>query len=247
MDQQDFGDRVFTLAADYSWGHDLSADIKQFTEESGREFLGEVRTPFGASDMTDFLASAQNENPDVLFLIHYGTDNATAIEQAVSMGLHEEMEIVSPLALITATRAVSPESLQHIYAANNWYHGHDNERSQSFAEDFNDRVGRYPSDLAQTAYKNTFLYLDTVQELGTKNSEEIINEIEGKSYKYMKGQEHVRAEDHLNEQGYFLLEGKAPEDREYEEDHFEVIELLSRNEVTPDPTGGCDLDTVEDV
>jgi len=243
LDNEDFGDRWYAITADYAWGHDVSSELESIAENNGKTWAGSVRSPFGTTDFSNFLNQAQNADPDVLFLIHYGTDNATAIEQAVSNGLHEDMEIVSPLALISASRAISPESLQHIWAGNNWYHANDMGQSQQFAEAFNDRVGRYPSDLAATMYKTTYQLLEAADRAGSTDGEAMARELEGAEYNMLKGDERIREEDHLNEQGYFVLRGKGPEQREYEDDHFEVHNFVEPSQVTPEANygGACDL------
>lgn len=236
-----FGEDWFLIVADYGWGHDVQSTLEDIASNNGRNIVGSVRAPFGTSDFSNFLSQAQSADPDTLFLIQYGASNSTAIEQTISQGLHQDMEIVSPLTLITAARAVTQEALSEVWAGANWYHGFDNELSQEFVSSFHDEYGRAPSDLAQTSYKSVQVLVDAYDSAGSLESGDLISELEGYEYELFKETEQIRSCDHLTEQQYFQLEGKSPGDSSGGDDVFEIREITDRGQTTPECSPNCDL------
>lgn len=241
LENDQFGEDWFMVVADYGWGHDVQGTLEQIASGNGINVAGSVRAPFGTSDFSNFFSQAQDADPDTLFLIQYGAGNSTAIKQAVNRGLHQEMEIVSPLTLITAARAVPQNALSEIWAGNNWYHGYDNERSQAFASSFTDEYGRAPSDLAQTSYKSVQLLVDAVQRAGSLEISALISELEDYEYELFKQTENLRVCDHLNQQQYFQLQGKSTSESSGEDDVFEIVDITDSGQTTPSCSPNCDL------
>lgn len=241
LNNDQFGDDWFLTVADYGWGHDVQATLEDIASKNGKNIVGSVRSPFGASDFSNFYSQAQSENPDTLFLIQYGASNSTAIEQAVNQGLHQDMEIVSPLTLITTARAVTQEALSEIWAGSNWYHGFEGERSQEFVSSFQDEYGRAPSDLAQTSYKSVQLIVDAYDRADSLETDDLIPELEDYEFELFKETEQIRSCDHLNKQQYFQAQGKSPSDSSGKDDVFDVVEITDSDQTTPECSSNCNL------
>lgn len=241
LNNDQFGEDWFLTVADYGWGHDVQATLEDIASENGKNIVGSVRAPFGASDFSNFYSQAQSKDPDTLFLIQYGASNSTAIEQAVNQGLHQDMEIVSPLTLITTARAVTQEALSEIWAGNNWYHGFEGERSQEFVSLFQDKYGRAPSDLAQTSYKSVQLIVDAYGRADSLETDDLIPELEDYEFEFFKETEQIRSCDHLNKQQYFQVQGKSPSDSSGKDDVFDIVEITDSDQTTPECSPNCNL------
>lgn len=79
LNNDQFGEDWFLIVADYGWGHDVQGALKEIASNNGKNVVGSVRAPFGASDFSSFLSQAQSTDPDTLFLIQHGASNSTAI------------------------------------------------------------------------------------------------------------------------------------------------------------------------
>jgi hypothetical protein len=53
------GDSWYIIAADYAFGHQLSADIQTIVGQNGGKTLGSVRHPLGSADFASYLLQAQ--------------------------------------------------------------------------------------------------------------------------------------------------------------------------------------------
>ena len=104
--KQNFKDaRYFYITADYTWGWSTEASLRRFTGTEDKSQHPGILTPFPSGYYDDALKKAEEYKPDVLVLVLFGGEMATAIRKAEEMGLKGKMQIVVPnLALTMAER-----------------------------------------------------------------------------------------------------------------------------------------------
>jgi ABC-type branched-subunit amino acid transport system substrate-binding protein len=243
---EEYGDDLsfYQLYADYSWGQTQQASMKQFFEEAGWSQVDSVATPLDTSDFSSYLSEAQNSGADAIFLNHYGLDGANSLNQAVEMGIDQEMEIVMPLYNRPMAQAAS-DAIEGIYGTVAWDSQIDNEPSNTFTQAFQDEYDRVPSGVAQLAYAQTLQYAAAVERAGTFYPPEIIRELEGYEYDNIGMEsETMRACDHQAQRAIPVVKG-LPEDEQTEGNFFEIVDITSRDDVgyacDEGPAAECEL------
>ena len=102
------------------------------------------------------MEKARAANPDVLVLVLFGSEMATAIRKADEMGLKSRMQIVVPNLTLTMAEKGTPKSMAGVIGAVPWCwqvpYKYNYQRGIEFVENFKRRFTRYPSSSAASAY-----------------------------------------------------------------------------------------------
>ncbi|WP_163311934.1 ABC transporter substrate-binding protein, partial [Enterobacter cloacae] len=77
---------VYSLSADYVFGHALFKYTQVVAAELGFELIGNDNHPLGERQFTSYLTKVVTARPDILFLNTAGADAVTAIRQFSSFG-----------------------------------------------------------------------------------------------------------------------------------------------------------------
>jgi branched-chain amino acid transport system substrate-binding protein len=230
--------RAFHLTADYTWGHTQLESIKAATEEQGWTTVNNIMTPLGAQDFSQFLTAVINSDADVLILNHYGNDMVNSLTQAVQFGIRDmqkngkNMEVVVPLYSRLMAQGAG-DNIAGVLGTTNWSYKLENPGTDVFVTAFEEAHGFPPSQAAHTSYVQTLLYANAVETAGTFYPPEVITALEGLEYEGVgyDSPSLYRAEDHQSFHDVFVVEGKAPSDRESEYDLLETIKTVPRAEV----------------
>ena len=233
---------AYHLTADYSWGHTQHESIKNSTEEQGWNTVNNIMTPLGSPDFSQFLTQVLNSDADVLVLNHYGNDMVNSISQAVAFGMRDmqkngkDLQIVVPL-YSELMAAGAGDNIEGILGTAQFNEKLDDAASKAFIDTFTEKYGFPPSQAAHTAYVQTILYANACEMAGTFNPVEVIKALEGFEVNGIgPGSALYRAEDHQCLHDILVVRGKAPSARSNEYDRLEIVQQLSREEVTYDPT-----------
>ncbi len=230
--------RAYHLTADYTWGHTQYESIKEATEKQGWTTVNNIMTPLGATDFSQFLTAAINSDADVLILNHYGKDMINSLTQAVQFGMRDmqkngkQIEVVVPLYSELMAQGAG-DNIEGVLGTANFNEKLDDPGSQVFIKAFMEEHGRPPSQAAHTAYVQTLLYANAVEQSGTFYPPEVIKALEGLEVDGIgPGTALYRAEDHQCFHDILVVEGKAPSARQDEYDLLEIVKHVPREEVT---------------
>lgn len=227
---------AFHLTADYNWGHSMSGSIKEATEGQGWATVGQVATPLGATDYSQFLTAVLNSDADVLILNHYGNDMVNSVTQAVQFGIRDlqkngrNVEVVVPLYSRLMARGAG-DNIEGVFGTTNWNWRKENPGSKAFVDAFTAEYGFPPSQAAHTAYVQAILYANAAEMAGTFYAPEVIRTLEGMEYSgdgYDSGSLY-RAEDHQSFHDILVVRGKPPADRESEFDLLDIVQTVPRS------------------
>jgi len=248
---QELGTSWYSITADYAFGQDQEAAIRSFAEnDDAIEYLGNDNTPFGHSDYAPQFARVRQASPDVLFLNHWAGDTAAATKQAISAGLHDEMEIVVPLWIDFAAAQLSRNSLQHIYGGVSWTNQLDNFATQSLNEAFLEENGELATESNYMNYKGTRLIGEAVKEAGTVEGAEVSRVLREKTFSELsedlvlhgKDDERFRKTDHVQIKPYYQVRGKSPDqEREGRLDVFELVGTVPIEDAVPESLPSCNI------
>ena len=245
--------RAFHLTADYTWGHTQYESIKEATEKQGWTTVNNIMTPLGAPDFSQFLTAVINSEADLLVLNHYGNDMVNSLTQAVQFGIRDmqkdgrNIEVVVPLySRLMASGA--GDNITGVLGTTNWSYKLENPGTKAFVTAFEAEYGAPPSQAAHTGYVQAVLYANAVETAGTFYPPEVIKALEDFEYDGAgyDSPSLYRAADHQSFHDVFVVEGKAPSERDSEYDLLKTLKTVPRAEVTYEPDiaafGGPDAD-----
>ena len=228
--------RYFYITADYTWGHTTEASIRKFSGTEDKQAHTGILTPFPNASYNDFwdaIQAAQAYKPDVLVLVLFGNDMATALKLANSMKLQEKAQIVVPNITLGMAVSAGPEAIEGVIGATPWTwqvpFKYDYPRGKEFVEKFTDRYLTYPSTSAASAYTILYEYKSAVERAGSFNPANVVRALEGHEYQLLKDSQQWRDFDHQSVQTVYAVRGKTARevrDSKLGLDYFEIINSL---------------------
>ncbi len=227
------GKKFFYITSDYTWGWTTEASFRNFTGTKDKEAHPGILTPFPSGYYDEALEKARAANPDVLVLVLFGSEMATAIRKADEMGLKSRMQIVVPNLTLTMAEKGTPKSMAGVIGAVPWCwqvpYKYNYQRGIEFVENFKRRFTRYPSSSAASAYTIMHEYKAAVERAGTFETDAVIRALEGHEYQVLKDRQRWRAFDHQSVQTTYVVRCKPEAEvlkNKYNLDYFDIIYSL---------------------
>ena len=224
------GKKYFYITADYTWGWTTEASFRKFTNTEDKKRFPSIRTPFPSSDFTAALKAAKRAKPDVLVLILFGQEMATAVRTAAAMGMKEQMQIVVPNLTIGMAERGTPQAMQGVIGALPWTwkvpYQYNYARGKEFVEKFVQRFNRYPGTAGASAYTIMYEYKAAVERAGSFDPPKVVKALEGHSYQLLKDKQVWRDFDHQSIQTVYVVRCNPPDvvmKDKYHLDYFEII------------------------
>lgn len=233
-------ENYFYITADYTWGWSVEESVRKFSNTEDTEAHQGVKTPFPRALITDFrqaLEQAAESDAEVLMLVLFGDDMVRALNAAYEMGLTKRMQVVVPNLTLGMARQVGPTIMEGVVGAAPWVwnlpYENNYPRGKEFVEAFSSRYEMRPSSSAASAYSIVYQYKDAVERAGTTNTRNVIRELEGHRYRFLKDEQHWRAFDHQNVQTVYVVRVNPRETiiaDPFSSNYFDIIDSLSGDE-----------------
>ena len=109
------------LTPDYSYGHSLTASMREFTEKLGWTTVADVVAPFPSSDYSSYLTNIANSGADTFINIEFGNDGVASTKQAAQFGILSKMKLVVPNVSTYFPDGVGPQIMAGVYGTQEWY------------------------------------------------------------------------------------------------------------------------------
>ena len=232
--------RYFYITADYTWGHTTEASIRKFSGTEDKHAHKGILTPFPSASYNDFwdaIQAAQEYKPDVLVLVLFGNDMATALKLANSMKLQEKAQIVVPNITLGMAVSAGPEAMEGVIGATPWTwqvpFKYDYPQGKEFVEKFTGRYLTYPSTSAASAYTILYEYKSAVERAGSFAPAKVVRALEGHEYQLLKDKQQWRDFDHQSVQTVYAVKGKPARevrDSKLGLDYFDIISSIPGNQ-----------------
>ena len=243
MNKQLAGKKVYYITANYSWGNSTEASLRHFTQTDDTRQHGVTKTPFPKPRQTDLeqaINDAVKAGAEVLMLVQFGEDLASALHMVQNRGLNRTMTIVAPSLTLDIARSAGAVSMEGVIGAIPWSWNvpfeKDYPAGKQFVTAYETRYGHYPSSSAASAYSIVYQFSDAVTRSGSLDSNKLIEALEGHQYTGLKDTQTWRAFDHQNVQTVYVVRGrersKVMADK-HKEDFFEILSSLSGDEAAP--------------
>ena len=170
-----FGKRVYTVAADYNFGHLSSAWGHSIMKPLGVDFVGEEFIPLGVSQFAQTIQNIQRAKPDWLYMLDVGAAQSSFYEQKNAAGVHLPMASPVKIMLGFEHKLFPPGVMNGMYAAANWFEELDTPAANEFKKRWRAKYPNevYINDMGYNAYIAVFMYKMLVERAKSTSKEAI--------------------------------------------------------------------------
>ncbi|WP_428484254.1 urea ABC transporter substrate-binding protein [Rhodopila sp.] len=155
-----FGKRVYTVAADYNFGHLSSEWGHSIMQPLGVDFVGEEFIPLGVSQFAQTIQNIQRAKPDWLYMLDVGAAQSSFYEQKNAAGVHLPMASPVKIMLGFEHKLFPPGVMANMYAAANWFEELDTPPADAFKKRWRAKYPKevYINDMGYNAYVAIMMY-----------------------------------------------------------------------------------------
>jgi len=238
-------DKWFYIAADYSFGTELSTQASNIVEANKGKNVGLVRHPLNTSDFGSFLLQAQGSGANLIALANGGQDNALAIKQAHEFGVvggKDKPSIVGLATTLVDIHSLGLKTAQGMYVSEAFYWDL-NEGTRAFSRKWQKRnKGRMPTAIQAGAYSAVMHYLKAVEAIKSTDGKAVVDQM-----KKMPGKDDLFGAGIVRQDGrylhdMFLFMVKKPEESKEPWDYYQLVETIPADRAfRPIEQGGCAL------
>ncbi len=155
-----FGKKVYTVAADYNFGHLSSEWGNSILKPLGCEIVGTEFIPLGVSQFAQTIQNIQRAKPDWLYMLDVGAAQSSFYEQKNAAGVHLPMASPVKIMLGFEHKRFPPGVMKDMYAAANWFEELDTPAANDFKKRWHAKFPNevYINDMGYNAYVAIKLY-----------------------------------------------------------------------------------------
>jgi branched-chain amino acid transport system substrate-binding protein len=231
--QKKWGKKIYTIAADYNYGHITAKWVKKYAQDNGGQV---VQTDFFPLDVTDFgptIKKIQAAKPDLIMAPLVGAAHISFYRQWAAAGMNKQI----PLASTTFGNEVvitSPEEHNGFIVAFGYLEGIDSPVNKKFVEIIHGKYGiPHMTELATMTYHGLHLWADAVKKAGSLDRMKVIQALEaGASYDGPAGKTTIDAKTHHDILDVYIGEARDKK--------FVVLEKFAQQQPA-DTQAVCDL------
>lgn len=172
---ENYGPKVFTIAADYNFGQLTAAWVRSFAPLLKAQVIGEEFPPLEVSEFSSVIARVQAAKPDWIMTLLVGQNQSNYYPQAAAAGLHLPMASTVNMAQGYEHKRFKAPSLAGMHNAVNYMQEIPTKRNQDFVKRF---YRMFPNDpyigqMAQNTYFSIHLYAKAARLAGTTDQETV--------------------------------------------------------------------------
>jgi branched-chain amino acid transport system substrate-binding protein len=166
---EEYGPRVYTIAADYNFGQISAEWVRMIVEQEGGEMVGEEFIPLGVSQFSQTIQNIQAADADFVVTLLVGAAQASYYEQAAAANVGLPMASSVNVGQGYEHRRFTPPSLANMYVTTNYIEEIDTPESHAFVEKFRARFPdeTYINQEAANSYIAVNLYKQLVERAGS--------------------------------------------------------------------------------
>ena len=142
----------------------------------------------------------------------------------------EPINLAAGVLFLTDIRTLGAKALAGTTFTTAWYWNYDDE-NREWADRFLKETGERPTSIHAENYSAAANYLEAIQEVGTDDSDTIVDELEGKKIDdFVLRNGTVRAEDHRVTHDVYLAQVKSEAEMEDEWDYEKIVKTIPADE-----------------
>ena len=232
-----FGKKIYTIAADYNYGHITSDWVKKFAQENGAEIVATEFFPLDVSDFSTTISKIQAAKPDMVMSALVGGAHISFYRQWAAAGMKKEMPVASTtFGAGQENIALTAEEGDGILYACGYFEDLDTPASKSFMGRFKAKYGdnhSYLTELPVATYEAFWLWAKAVEMAGTLDRMKVIEALEtGIAVDGPSGKVKIHSQSHHCSRSAFIAECKNQ--------RFQLLESYE-NQFPADTAAVCDL------
>ncbi|RZN33586.1 ABC transporter substrate-binding protein [Bradyrhizobium sp. Leo121] len=214
---------IYTLTADYVFGHALLKYTKIVAAELGFELVGNDNHPSGERQYTQYLTKAVAAKPDILLLNTAGADAVTAVRQFASFGA-ENIAVVGPWSLeVDQLAELAPEMRTGLVLGQNYYPDIDTRANREFVGTYTKKFSALPGYSSAYAYDAVRALLMAMEKANSTEVPDIIKTLEQMSWDGVLGRMSIDPKTHQLIRPYFVVRCKQASDMRHATDFADIV------------------------
>lgn len=241
----DFGEDIYTIAADYNFGQITADWYRNVADDLGANIVGEEFIPLEVSQFGDVINRIQEADPDILVTLLVGDNHASFYDQKVSAGLEVPMSTTVNMAQGYEHLRFDPPALADMFVGVNYMQEIPTDQNQEFVDRFYERWGdeaEYLGQMAQNAYFTMFLYKQVAEEAGTTDQDELMDLMDSQEFSIEAPEGTVTTDPQTHHVTHQIRRARADEDHEITFNEPTAVEPYWLREGP-----GCDLTEEEET
>lgn len=177
---EEYGTKVYTVAADYNFGQLGAEWMQRFTEEAGGEVVRTDLIPLSNSDFSSIINNIQEERPDLVASMLVGTNHVAFYRAFAAAGLNDTIPIVSEsFGLGNEQKILSPKESKNTFVGAAYATALDNPENAAFKDLWSKKYpGTEPTSLAVDVWNGYHLWAEAVEKAGSTEREAVIEALE---------------------------------------------------------------------
>ncbi|WP_235007132.1 urea ABC transporter substrate-binding protein [Haloarcula mannanilytica] len=174
------GPEIFTIAADYNFGH-LSADwVDILAAEHGAEVVGKEFAPLSQTSFESLVDTIEAADPDVIMSMLVGDNHAEFFRKKADRGLSIPVGTSTAMAQAFEHKRYEAPAFADVHVGVNYMEELSTPESEAFVERFYRKFpdAEYINQEAQNSYVSIHLYAKAVEAAGTTDQDAVIEQLQ---------------------------------------------------------------------
>lgn len=176
----EYGPKIFTIAADYNFGH-LSSDwVDILAAENGAEVVGKEFAPLSQTSFGSLVDKIETADPDFIMSMLVGDNHAEFFREKSARGLAIPIGTSTAMAQAFEHNRYEPPIFEDVHVGINYMEEISTPENETFVERFYEKFpnAAYINQEAQNNYVSIHLYAKAVEAAGTTDQEAVIEQLQ---------------------------------------------------------------------
>lgn len=223
---ENYGPRIYTIAADYNFGQLTAQWVVKAAEQYGGEVVGEEFLPLSTSQFSSSIDKIQKADPDVLVVLLTGVTQSSFYGQWAAAGMDVPIATTINIAQGYEHLRFDPPACANMYVTAQFIEELDTPEAQDFVDRFHEL---YPDEPyigmeAAAQYVGMMLYKEAVEQAGTTETEAVIEALEsGVSYDGPQGKVTIYGPTHHAIQDIWIIYSDEEHNISFKEKYEQIV------------------------
>lgn len=215
--------RIYTLSADYAFGHSLLKYTQRLAATYGFEVVAGDKHPANERQFTQYFNKAFAARPDVILLLTAGADFMAAVRQLHSFGAKNVVVGAPWAAEIDDLKELTPDMRAGLILGLNYHAGIDNAVNKSFVVNAVKKyktLPTYPMAMGYDTFRTIFLAMEKANSI---EPAAVAKAMEGLRYDSVHGATLIDARTHQTVRPYYVARCKVAAEMKNSDDIAEIV------------------------
>ena len=173
--------RLYSMWADYNYGHICSTWLENFVKKQGAELVAKDFYPLDVTDFSSVITKIQEAKPDLVISGLVAGNHMGFYRQWAAAGMNGKIPMHALVLGPWENRSLQPKETEGIITSYHYFENIDSPKNKAFVTKWRAKFGKnYPEigTLAVTTYDGVMLWKLAVQKAGTVERKAVIKALE---------------------------------------------------------------------